>query len=278
MMRFLCKLVVLAAVLALPQWAAAGLSVSTGFEGNSVVAHDTWEDQAGGFATPVQALPDGWFEYNQSGVPIYDIQVTDNTTDPPGGAFAGQDCLRIHRSGSGSAVAMPFAKQTSGEVVATWWIRSPHITANALVYFTDNPTDNDHSYGLASSSARVLLSWEGSVAQGRPYAGLDSASGRDWWDFVWKPDVWEKWEMHANLDNNTWYLKIYSDGPRAVGGVWTSPTKTFCNDADISGLVFFGGNEGGSHLWIDDVTVTPEPATLALLALGGLAALRRRHA
>jgi hypothetical protein len=43
-------------------------------------------------------------------------------------------------------------------------------------------------------------------------------------------------------------------------------------------VVRFGGvNQGGtSDVWIDNVSLTPEPASLALLALGAVAVLRRR--
>ncbi len=40
---------------------------------------------------------------------------------------------------------------------------------------------------------------------------------------------------------------------------------------------FGGGAQGGvSDIWVDNATLTPEPASLALLAMGALAVLRRR--
>lgn len=43
-------------------------------------------------------------------------------------------------------------------------------------------------------------------------------------------------------------------------------------------VVRFGGvNQGGdSDVWVDNATLTPEPASLALMLIGGLALLRRR--
>ena len=37
------------------------------------------------------------------------------------------------------------------------------------------------------------------------------------------------------------------------------------------------GSDYGSHVYMDNAVVVPEPATMALLALGGLAAIRRRR-
>lgn len=43
----------------------------------------------------------------------------------------------------------------------------------------------------------------------------------------------------------------------------------------LAGIDFWSPAESGP-VYIDDVSLTPEPATLALLALGGLAVIRRR--
>lgn len=255
---------------------AFGVLLQANFEGNSEVSAMTHADQMALGITDYEATPDGWYEYSPSVVPDYDIQVTSNTADPLGGAYQGSNCLRLYRSGDQASVAAPFARQTSGVVHMEWWMMLPVAhSGNAFIYFTDNPGDNNHNQGMDSSTARVLVSWEGPAVGGRPYVRLDSAAGSDWIDFTWKADVWEKWEIDANLDTKTWTVTVNSDGPRSVGGKWTSAPYSFNNNAAISGLVFFAASPS-SQFYVDDILVTPEPVSMLLLALGGLAVSRRR--
>jgi hypothetical protein len=81
-------------------------------------------------------------------------------------------------------------------------------------------------------------------------------------------------------------------GLDAVGIViWTANTTALTNavwneitagvNLNIRQLQFFDGNGGNSgnprYAGIDDILVIPEPATLSLLAMGGLAILRRNR-
>jgi hypothetical protein len=44
----------------------------------------------------------------------------------------------------------------------------------------------------------------------------------------------------------------------------------------VGGMDVFNSANGNNGVIIDNVVVTPEPASMALLAMGGLAMLRRR--
>ena len=68
----------------------------------------------------------------------------------------------------------------------------------------------------------------------------------------------------------------------ASTGLWTTTTLGQARDAmsatSVDGKAIFAGGYLGNNAWSSTVDVfTPEPATLSLLALGGLAILRRRR-
>ena len=77
--------------------------------------------------------------------------------------------------------------------------------------------------------------------------------------------------------DNTWNLYSFTEfdtsAPGYVDSAITSrPTDSFIMKAKIALIT------GSSTLDIDDVSVIPEPATIALLGLGGVALLRRKRA
>jgi len=69
--------------------------------------------------------------------------------------------------------------------------------------------------------------------------------------------------------------------PDGVEGSWVRASRTYstlpAGDVTINlGIPALGGELYGPRLRMDDVCFTPEPATMTLLGLGGLALLRRR--
>jgi hypothetical protein len=64
-----------------------------------------------------------------------------------------------------------------------------------------------------------------------------------------------------------------SDG--AKGGNWVAPAGTAHLTFKITQ---WGWEPAGTSFLYDNVNVTPEPATMVLLGIGGLLALRRKHA
>lgn len=76
--------------------------------------------------------------------------------------------------------------------------------------------------------------------------------------------------------DNTWYLYSFTEFDSSAPGwkptsLTSRPTNPFVQKAKLALLT------PSSTLGIDDASVTPEPATLALLGLGGLALIRRKR-
>jgi hypothetical protein len=112
----------------------------------------------------------------------------------------------------------------------------------------------------------------GSYAQNAS-SSLSSAWGSAWFEF----------ELSVTHVANTTYEvtgTIYnrgSDGTAARTQVWTSGTQTWNNPhIEATDPIYVGFGARSNHGTVDNLTVVPEPASLGLLGLGGLALLRRR--
>ena len=87
-------------------------------------------------------------------------------------------------------------------------------------------------------------------------------------------DEWVDVTMVLDLDNDWGSTTIdWSGGTWATGQV--SLDAGLADIVDSLKMVQYGAGTG-SGLYIDDIVLTPEPATMILLGLGGLLGLRRR--
>jgi hypothetical protein len=81
-------------------------------------------------------------------------------------------------------------------------------------------------------------------------------------------DLWPEWvHVEVALDDPGWVQGWWSDD----GAVWTPSNVT---EIEFYGTDWFG--TGDDHVDLKNLVITPEPSALALLALGGVALLRRR--
>ena len=70
---------------------------------------------------------------------------------------------------------------------------------------------------------------------------------------------------------------LYTYADRPAGG-WTYFSHTFTLPAEVTDvIVSFQWTRWGNQVYMDNVSLTPEPATIGLLAVGGLAILRRKR-
>jgi len=85
------------------------------------------------------------------------------------------------------------------------------------------------------------------------------------------PIKWGEWvqlKFVIDLDNNT--VHEYYDGTLLSAHSWDDTGHGTLQCIDL-----FANN--ASSIYYDDITVVPEPATLSLLCLGGLALIRKRR-
>ena len=84
------------------------------------------------------------------------------------------------------------------------------------------------------------------------------------------PIAYEQWvelKFDIDLDNDT--VREYYNGTLLSSHEWDD------NDHGTLGCIDLFGNNASS-VYYDDITIVPEPATVSLLCLGGLALIRRR--
>ena len=108
----------------------------------------------------------------------------------------------------------------------------------------------------------------GSADGGTVYV-MNSAGGGQASGLTHQLDTWELWEIDWVVGATSYTLTI--GGNSLTTSVMKDPGATQV------GALFFGGFSGATRLLVDDVLVTPEPATLAVLSLGLIAALIRRR-
>ena len=128
-----------------------------------------------------------------------------------------------------------------------------------LVWYQDSELGNFPSY-----------TWD--VTNWRFEVSVDQTSDDLYWD------LWHKTNPHGETTANhiTGSISDAFDADGLCGDSASHPGDGHIDNASIS-LVSDGGPYPRTHIYIDVLHDVPEPATLALLSLGGLGALLRRR-
>lgn len=128
----------------------------------------------------------------------------------------------------------------------------------------------DSSNSSAGRAAAVRFGYDTSALAHIDYAtsvsGIWQSTG-----LSWDPDTW--YNITMNLDMAAQTYDFYLDGAK----VNSSPIPFYSGNTvtSIGGVRFYrGGAQAG--MIIDDLTIVPEPASIALLLAGGCALLLRR--
>ena len=169
--------------------------------------------------------------------------------------------------------------------------RQHYITADVMSYCTLVPLEPSTLYGTVHSNCPVeflITAPSGKRLGYDPLTGITYNSvGSDSYEtdyLILDPDDFlseEEWAELAPYNSHTAYLENMELGPYTIqvwgtaDGEWSLDFRTFM--LEMNGQMFsVGGTISAGEIQTYQFDVTPEPATLSLLALGGAAVLARR--
>ncbi len=177
--------------------------------------------------------------------------------------------LHLYADASYNIVYRPFSRVTTGLVVVDFAIRldaAPH-NSSAAVFIDDRadaswPLSNPEHYGLYFTG-----DWHGRQI--------------GWFDGTWHDlggyDLNRWYDVKLMLDLDAKAFDIFIDDGALVfeGALPNQPSLV----NGVQRLALFNDNGTGysGSAWFDNISVSPEPTTMSLLALGGLVVLRRRR-
>jgi len=181
-----------------------------------------------------------------------DAVVVDRTT-APGAVYEGNKSVRINfYGGSGSGIKTTFEPVTQGVVTFFCMIESASDDLQLMGLHNFLNTELEGSHLITISAQPFSNGWEYSVAGAS--LGIPVAYGE-----------YERFDFHFDTDLDVATLYINNQITSVVNFPFENPSDgiTTLRSADDSGP--------GSAQWcLDNVTVTPEPATLLLLGFGAV--------
>jgi hypothetical protein len=207
---------------------------------------------------------DGWTDYGSG--PFAALDNTQNTT--PGGEWS----LKTADTATSYTNAKDYNIVDMGVTswTAQWSFRHAAGTSREYVQL------KSYSGGGASGDLQQLISFGvyNAVAGGAGVYNFRVAVGSVNWANTTISRVADEWQImkveQIDLGDGTATVNFYVNDELAASATTTSVF-------DLTQIrVGSGLGNAGFGAYYDDISITPEPTTLALVALGGLALLRRR--
>jgi len=188
------------------------------------------------------------------------------------------------------SIAVPANALTNGDFetgdLTGWWTYIPDTANSSTSVVSGGPSGSSYCLQVYTTTPSE------SIQIGQDVAFTAGTALSISLDYSNPSNSWAGMGISVNYYDSSWtyldygWVTIYEGDGTATGwvtwssdsatnltGTWTAPTGT----AYVSIKLLQWGWEASASSY-DNVSVTPEPATMVLLGIGGLLSLRRKHA